>query len=72
MYSLNRCLLINPKMLNYIKESTNKYISTHLNQNIKSIKDIKSMDIDTPNTLYLLSFVSMISFFMGYKFRSIM
>jgi hypothetical protein len=64
-------------MVNCIKESTNKYISTHLNSNIKSIKDIKNIndikniDIDAPNTLYLLSFVSMISFFMGYKFRSI-
>lgn len=73
MHSLNKRLLIKPEMLQCIKESTNKYISTQMKSDIKKLDIIKKIydvkTIDNPNSVYLLSVVSIISFLIGYRLK---
>jgi hypothetical protein len=73
MHSLNKRLLIKPEMLQYIKESTNKFISIKMKPDIKKLDIIKKISdikhIDNPNSVYLLSVVSIISFLIGYRLK---
>jgi len=73
MYSLNKRLLIKPEMLQYIKESTNKFISIKMKPDIKKLDIIKKISdvkhIDNPNSVYLLSVVSIISLLIGYRLK---
>ena len=62
MFGLKRRFLISPEMSKCLKESTNKYISTHLKPNIKYMEDKHMMHL-------LLPFVSLVSFLFGYNFR---
>ena len=63
MYPFSRQLLIKPEMSKYIRESTNKNINTYLNPYLNLYK-VKTVPPCSP---ILLTFVSLISFSIGYK-----
>ena len=62
MYPFSRQLLIKPEMSKYIRESTNKNINTYLNP-----YKVKTVPPLPPCSPILLTFVSLISFSIGYK-----
>lgn len=62
MFSIQR---INPDMVKYIKETTNKSMEKYKN-NINNILTTSDTN-DTHNYLSLLPFVSLFSFLVGYK-----
>jgi len=69
---------INPDMLKYIRESTNKSIEKYLikkndENNINTLIKVNDNNNDdiVPNIYFLVSFVSLVSFLAGYKFAKI-
>ncbi len=66
MYGLKRRFLINHEMSKTLKDSTNKYIATHLKPNAKYM----GYSGDNPIIIHLLlPIVSLVSFIIGYNFR---
>ncbi len=64
MFTLRSRSLISPEMSKYINDTTNKSLEKYKN-NIKL--NIPNHKNDPPNFLFILPFVSLISFLAGYK-----
>ncbi len=77
MLHLNRKQFVNPEMSKYIKEQTNKWLtSLQKKHSDKSISGVRVSDLvkqttidpELPNHYFILPFVSLISFLAGYNF----
>jgi hypothetical protein len=65
MLNRDRDCLVNPEMSKYIQEQTNKWVKKYSDKYKKN-----NNTISINNNLYILSFVSLLSFLAGYKCKS--
>lgn len=65
MLNYNNRFLISPKMLKYIRDSTNESLKKYLN---KYDMNTLVLQDNIPNCIRLIPFVSLVSFLAGYKF----
>jgi anionic cell wall polymer biosynthesis LytR-Cps2A-Psr (LCP) family protein len=64
--------IINQELSKYIKESTNKYIENYITNNKYEIKkkNISKLTIPLNNSYLFFTFVSLLSFMVGYNFNN--
>jgi len=66
MFCIKRKLLINPEMSKYIRDQTYKSMEKYLKVGKENL--VITHNKDLPNCCNILPFVSLFSFFLGYKF----